>query len=388
MRKRDFLKYLSAGALLPSASLMQSCEPKGDNTTDSQSDTAKKDTTQDAYLESEESKAKKVETSEAKPTAAQQAWMDLGFGLFLHFGINTYYDVEWSDGNLDPSKYNPTELDTDQWCEVAKAAGMKYVVITAKHHDGFCNWPSDYTDYDVSSTPFKKDVIAELANSCEKHGLKLGIYYSLWDRHEETHDKDEPAYVAFMLNQLEELCTRYGTIVELWLDGFWKKQHHGWGSDEQRPSGEDFIKAWRFEGAYRWQMDRLYQQVKQWQPECLILNNPTTAFRGVPLHPVDARSGEKATETAEDQKVWNWLGNDIYLPLQIETTLSVKGNKRFKSGNWFWHEWDHSVASKETIQKYLATAKKFEANLLLNSGIMDSGKMRPEDVEVLKSLNA
>ncbi|MGK7395900.1 MAG: alpha-L-fucosidase [Candidatus Cyclobacteriaceae bacterium M3_2C_046] len=334
------------------------------------------------------------------PTSQQQAWMDLKFGMFIHFGINTYYDKEWSDGTLDPWKFNPIQLDTDQWCQTARAAGMKYVVLITKHHDGFCLWPSRYTDYSVKSTPYKGDVVAELVNSAQKYGLKVGLYYSLWDRHEKSHDENIQVYVDFMKNQLTELLTNYGDIVEVWFDGFWKYQKTGWtkkisddmgeniAGDRSRERDQRFIEAWRMEGAYWWQMDHLYQFIKALQPDCLVMNNSTTAYPGVPLHPVDIRSGEKYMEVKEDQKIWQWLGKDIYLPLQIETTMSAKGNDQFPSGNWFWHKWDHSVRSKEEIMKLLAVADKMGANLLLNVGPSDKGKLRPEDVAILSKLSS
>ena len=335
----------------------------------------------------------------ASPNAAQQAWMNLGFGMFVHFGINTYYDKEWSDGTLDISKVNTTMLDTDQWCRVAKAAGMKYIVLVTKHHDGFCNWPSRLTDYSISHTPYKKDIVGALANSAQKFGLKLGLYYSLWDRHEKSHDTDIARYVQdFMLPQLEELMTGYGEIVELWFDGFWKYQKHGWTKKNEQLDGEaekldrdmprdlEFMQAWRNEGAYWWQMDHLYQTIKMWQPNCLVMNNSTSAYPGVPLFPVDIRSGEKYTKVTQDQKIWQWLGREVYLPLQIETTMSVKGNEQFKSGNWFWHEWDKSVANKETILNYLDVSRKMQANLLLNVGPSDKGLLRTEDERVLSEL--
>jgi alpha-L-fucosidase len=198
--------------------------------------------------------------------------------------------------------------------------------------------------------------------------------------------------------QLEELLTGYGDVVELWFDGFWKKQQSGWTKKISDDAGEDipkdasekrndvFVQAWRNEGAYRWQMDHLYQFIKGLQPDCLVMNNATTAYPGVPLHPVDIRSGEKYTKVVEDQKIWNWLGKDLYLPMQIETTMSVSGNKKFPSGNWFWHESDTSVASKETILGYLNVAQKMQANLLLNVGPDPKGKLRPVDEEALLTL--
>ncbi len=332
-----------------------------------------------------------------EPSAAQKRWMELNFGMFLHFGINTYYDMEWSDGTLDPAKFNPTQLDTDQWCALAKKAGMKYIVAICKHHDGFCLWPSKFTDYGIVSSPYKGDVIGELAKSAKKHGLALGLYYSLWDRHEKTHDANEHAYVEFMKNQLGELLSNYGPVVELWFDGFWKKQQSGWKSKDAidgekvetggaKQRDEDFINAWRNEGAYRWQMDHLYQFIKKLQPDCVVMNNSTTAYPGVPLHPVDARCGEKATKLQSDRKVWNWLGKDIFLPMQIETTMSVKGDKKFPSGNWFWHDWDNSVASKEQVLEWISSAQKLGANLLINCPVTDKGKLRDVDVKVLSSL--
>ena len=336
--------------------------------------------------------------SEVQPNAAQRAWMHLGFGMFIHFGINTFYDKEWSDGSLDPMGFNPTQIDTDQWCSVAKEAGMKYVVITTKHHDGFALWPSKHAEYTVAQSPFKGDVLALLANSAQKYGLKLGFYYSIWDAHDPRMENDWWAFMDFTYAQVEELLTGYGEIVELWLDGFWRRQRHGWEKQLEMIDGEagfqeknlqrdlDFIQAWRNEGAYWWQMDYFYQFVKSLQPNCLMMNNSTTAYPGVPLHPVDIRTGEKYTDVVSDQKIWNWLGQDIYLPLQIETTMSTQGNERFPTGNWFWHDWDHSVLTVEEIRKMLQTASRLQANLLLNVGISDKGLLREVDKTTLTSL--
>lgn len=331
------------------------------------------------------------------PSPQQKAWMDLKFGMFIHWGVNTYYDKEWSNGTLDISKVDANKLDTEQWCRTAKAAGMKYIIPVVKHHDGFCIWHTKQTKCSVQYTPTKKDVLAELANSAAKHGLKLGLYYSLWDEHETSHKLNEPVYVEFMKRQFEELLTGYGEIIELWFDGFWKKQSSGWSEKITDDAGEkidtanrlrdeDFIDAWRSEGAFRWQIDHLYQFIKQLQPDCLVMNNSTTAYPGVPLHPVDVRSGEKYTDVQKDRKVWNWLGKEHYFPLQIETTMSTKGNELFPSGNWFWHEWDHSVLSKKEILDYLNAAENMQANLLLNCGPDPAGKLRKIDVETLTSL--
>jgi alpha-L-fucosidase len=336
---------------------------------------------------------------DAEPDAYQQKWMDMKLGMFIHFGINTFYDKEWSDGTLDPAAFNPVGIDTDEWCRVAKEAGMKYVVITTKHHDGFALWPSRYSDYTVANTPFKKDILAMLADSARKYGLKLGFYYSIWDEHDPRFKNDWWEYMRFMRNQIEELLTGYGDIIELWLDGFWRQQKTGWTKKQKNIDGEagfqeknaqrdlDFIQAWRNEGAYWWQMDYLYQFVKSFQPGCMVMNNSTSAYPGVPLHPVDIRTGEKYTGVSGDQKVWEWLGENKYMPLQIETTMSVKGNKKFPTGNWFWHDWDQSVLTVQEIRQMLGVAKGIEANLLLNVGISDKGKLREVDRNTLLELS-
>ena len=326
---------------------------------------------------------------DAQPTEAQRRWMGLKFGMLLHFGINTYYDVEWSDGTLDPRKYNPVELDTDQWCAAAHEAGQRFVVITAKHHDGFCNWPTKHTDYSIKATPCRKDVLGELANSAQKKGLGLGFYYSLWDR---RHDKgDDAAYADFMLGQLDELCTMYGPLVELWFDGAWEKiwPDRSGNSDEawKQWTPEHFQKSWEQTMRPRWRWDSVYGEIKKRQPGAIVINNTTTHFPGRPLYPCDARPGEKATTGEPDCKVWTCDGREVYLPLQVETTLSQKGPKGFfESGSWFWHDWDHTVASRDQILDWLDKAEAKEAVLLLNCGIMASGRMRPEDELALRGL--
>jgi alpha-L-fucosidase len=285
-----------------------------------------------------------------------------------------------------------------QWCRTAKEAGMKYIVLVCKHHDGFCLWPSKYTDYTVSRSQFARDIVASLVNSCEKTGLKVGFYYSLWDQHESIINNDDWHIMGFIKNQLEELLTNYGPVVELWFDGFWKRQQSGWtqkaeSSDaedaktvDSKKRDEDFINAWRMEGAYRWQIDHIYNFVKSLQPDCLVMNNSTDSYKGVPLFPVDARNGDIYIDIENDRKIWTWLGKDVYMPLQIETTMSTKGNQRFPSGNWFWHEWDHSVLSKEEVIDYLGKAKASNANLLLNVGPNNLGVLREEDEQILQNL--
>lgn len=157
------------------------------------------------------------------PTPGQQAQIDRRFGMFLHFGINTFNNTEWSDGKLPIESYCPTAIDADSWVKTAYEAGMNYVIIITKHHDGFCLWDTNTTTYSINYSPNKTDVVKAVADACKKYGVKLGLYYSLWDRHEKCYKNDED-YVQYMEKHLRELMDdRYGEVVELWFDGAWDK---------------------------------------------------------------------------------------------------------------------------------------------------------------------
>ena len=154
------------------------------------------------------------------PSARQLAWEDLEFYGFLHFGMNTFTDKEWGDGSEAERTFNPTALDARQWARVARDAGMKGLILVAKHHDGFCLWPSAYTRHSVKDSPWKNghgDVVAELAAACHEYGLKLGVYLSPWDRN--RADYGSAAYLEYYRAQLRELLTGYGQLFEVWFDG-------------------------------------------------------------------------------------------------------------------------------------------------------------------------
>jgi alpha-L-fucosidase len=170
------------------------------------------------------------------PSAAQLAWHDMAMGMFLHFGVNTFTDREWGDGTEDPKIFDPARLDARQWMRAAVAGGFRYVVLTAKHHDGFCLWPSRVTEHSVKSSPWRGgqgDVVREVADAAREAGLGLGLYLSPWDRNAPSYGSGE-GYNDFYIAQLTELLTNYGPLTEVWFDGAngegpnGKKQKYDW----------------------------------------------------------------------------------------------------------------------------------------------------------------
>ena len=155
------------------------------------------------------------------PSERQLRWQALEFQAFVHFGMNTFTDREWGEGTEDPKLFDPSDFDAGQWVEAVEAAGIRGLIVTAKHHDGFCLWPSGFTGHSVKSSPWKDgkgDVVGEVAAACRKAGLAFGVYLSPWDRHEPSYG-DSPRYNEHFKAQLRELLTRYGDISEVWFDG-------------------------------------------------------------------------------------------------------------------------------------------------------------------------
>ena len=170
------------------------------------------------------------------PTAQQLEWQQMEFTAFLHFGMNTFTGNEWGHGTDSPALFNPSELDCEQWVKALKDGGFKMALITAKHHDGFCLWQTETTEYSVKNSPWKDgkgDVVRELRDACEKYGMKFGVYLSPWDRNAPSYG-DSPAYNKFFIAQLTELLTNYGEVHEVWFDGACaegpngKKQEYDW----------------------------------------------------------------------------------------------------------------------------------------------------------------
>ena len=154
------------------------------------------------------------------PSDRQKNYQNMGFNVYFHYGINTFTGKEWGDGKASPSLFNPKHQNTDQWVEAVKTAGAKGVILTCKHHDGFCLWPTKTTEYSVKNSPYKDgkgDVVKEVSDSCKKYGLKFGVYISPWDRNSQYYGTEK--YNDFYMEQLTELLTNYGDVFCVWLDG-------------------------------------------------------------------------------------------------------------------------------------------------------------------------
>jgi alpha-L-fucosidase len=161
-----------------------------------------------------------IASAQPKPSARQLAWQQRELTMFAHFTVNTFTDKEWGEGNESPKIFNPTLFDANQWAKAAKDGGFKMIILTAKHHDGFCLWPSKYTEHSVKNSPWmagKGDMVKEVAEACKKFGLKFGVYLSPWDRHEASYGTAN--YNQYYRNQLTELMSNYGEIAEVWFDG-------------------------------------------------------------------------------------------------------------------------------------------------------------------------
>ncbi|MEV4415223.1 alpha-L-fucosidase [Catellatospora sp. NPDC049609] len=289
----------------------------------------------------------------AIPTPGQLAWQEAGFGLFLHFGLNTFHGREWSDGTLDPATFDPADLDAAQWVDVAQRAGARYVVLTAKHHDGFCLWPTRTTDYSVAAAPWRGgrgDVVGELAAACRAAGMPLGLYLSPWDRNAACYP-DPAAYDAFYLAQLTELCTEYGPLFELWFDGA--------GSEGR---------------AYDW--DAIMEVVGRHQPDAMVFNMGRPTIRWVgnedglaadPCRYTVDRLGRSMFTADHDT-----LDGARYLPPECDVPIRA---------HWFWQPDDlGTLKSAEHLLAIWYRSVGLGAGLLLNVPPDRSGRLDETDV--------
>ncbi|MGX7078243.1 alpha-L-fucosidase [Globicatella sanguinis] len=325
------------------------------------------------------------------PSKRQLNWQQLEFIGFIHFGINTFNDAEWGTGNEDISIFNPSELDAEQWVKALQSAGMKGLILTCKHHDGFCLWPSQYTNHTVSNTPYKNgkgDIVKEVSEACKKYGMKFGVYLSPWDMTDERYGTGKE-YNDFFVNQLEELLTKYGEIFEVWFDG----------ANGEGPNGKV--------QEYDW--PRYYELIRKLQPNAVIaIMGPDVRWVGneagkvrenewsvVPTMYSDPNYTENNSQKVDDgqfalkfelededlgsrEVIEKFDGNLIWYP--AETDVSIRPG-------WFYHEnEDDKVKTSEELFDIYKNSVGGNSLLLLNIPPNKKGLIANADLNELRFL--
>lgn len=312
------------------------------------------------------------------PSARQLAWQKLEMIAFLHFGINTFAGNQWGYGDESPSLFNPEGFDADQIVTTLKQAGFEGMIITAKHHDGFCLWPSKYTEHSVKNSPWKKgkgDVIRELANACRRHDFRLGIYLSPWDRHHADYGK--PAYIEYFKNQLRELMTDYGPIFEFWMDNANGGDGYYGGARETRSIDRSTY--------YPWQ--EIYTIIHQLQPQAIIWGESAPGCEVRWIGNEGGYAGDPCWVTVNPAQ---WI-NHGELNRGLRTgSLWMPGetNTSIRSG-WFYHpSEDASVKSPARLMRLYFESVGRGTNLLLNVPPNRQGVIDPADVASLREWTA
>jgi alpha-L-fucosidase len=298
----------------------------------------------------------------ALPTARQLEYQDWEMGLFMHFGIRTFYEGhrDWDGQAMEPANFNPTEFDAEQWVLAAQEAGFKYMVLTAKHHDGFANWPSKYTDFSVANSPWRGgqgDVIAEYTAACHKHGMKAGLYYSPADASCPVYS-DPQAYDDYFINQISEILTGHGEIDVLWFDGCGSAGHE-----------------------YDW--PRICGEIRRLQPNILIFSMGDPNFRwvgneqGLGTFPCWNTVPDIAWQTWDDTVEAPETPRGVWLPAECDCRMRLQ--------NWFYSDQDEDTVKSlaELMGLYYYSVGR-GCNLLINIGPDRRGLLPDQDTARLK----
>src|SRR5450759_169894 len=308
------------------------------------------------------------------PNENQMRWQEMEYYAFLHFSINTFTDEEWGGGDESPNLFNPKDLDCRQWARVCKEAGMKGIILTVKHHCGFCLWPSKYTEFSVKNSPWKDgkgDVVRELADACKEYGLKLGVYLSPWDRN--SADYGKPEYITYFRNQLTELLTNYGPIFEVWFDGANGGSGYYGGANETRRIDRTTYYDWK----------NTYKLIRQLQPNIMIWNDG--GDRG-DLRWVGTEAGyvgetnwsilNATGDVPTDMLRFGVEDGDSWVPGEVNTSIRP---------GWFYHTYeDNRVKTLPQLMNIYYSSVGRNAPLLLNFPIDTRGLIHENDVKASK----
>lgn len=325
------------------------------------------------------------EAANVRPSQKQLDWFAMEYYAFIHFGPNTFTDKEWGDGSEEPEIFYPAKLDCDQWVNVIKAAGMKGMVLTAKHHDGFCLWPSKYTEHSVKNSPLHRDVVKEAADACKRGGIKFGFYLSPWDRNSKYYGTAE--YNDYFCNQLTELLTGYGDIFYVWFDN----------ACGEGPNGKKQV----------YDFPRYFELIHKYQPNALIFNDFGPDIRWCGNEAGSPRHAEWAVVPSElchysrvqtgpgpmsEQGDLSWiyntekelgtLANILYSRGLVFTPAEI--NMSIRPG-WFWHKEEEPHSVERLFKTYL-TSVGANACFHLNIPPTTDGLIDERDVRRLKEL--
>ena len=292
------------------------------------------------------------------PSERQLRWHEMEYYGFIHFTVNTFTDKEWGYGDEEPAIFNPSDLDPRQWAEVARQAGMKALIITAKHHDGFCLWPSKYTEHSVKHSPWKGgqgDVVGELAAACKANGLRLGVYLSPWDRNHA--DYATPKYIEYYRNQLRELLTNYGDVCEVWFDGANGGDGYYGGAREKRKIDRTTYYDW----------PNTWSIVRELQPMAVMFSDGGPDIRWVGNESGEGsgtnwallRRGEFAPGIAKREALSHGqVDGTHWVPAEVDVSIRP---------GWFYHaDQDEKVRTADNLMKIYYSSVGNGCNLLLN----------------------
>lgn len=314
------------------------------------------------------------------PTEAQLKWADMEMNAFIHFTINTFTDKEWGYGDESPKQFNPTNINVDQWISALKSTGVKGVILTCKHHDGFCLWPSAYTQHSIANSPYKNgkgDLVKEVSESAKKHGLKFGLYVSPWDRN--RADYGAPSYVEYYRNQLKELFTKYGPVFEMWFDGANGGDGFYGGAREKR----------KINGAAYYDWPQTLRMVTSMEPNVIFFSDAGPGVRWVGNeqgHVSETNWNNITPDTLYAGKagIEELLGTGTengthWIPAEVDVSIRP---------GWFYHQQEDSKVKtpEELFRIYLSSVGRGSL-LLLNVPPDQRGLFHEEDIKSLKGFS-
>ena len=311
------------------------------------------------------------------PSAAQMKWHEMELNAFVHFTTNTFTGLEWGYGDEKETVFNPTQTNVNQWASTLKETGFKTLILTCKHHDGFCLWPSKYTEHSIKNSPYKSgkgDLVKEVADACKKYGLKFGVYLSPWDRN--RADYGQPSYITYYRNQLKELFTNYGPVVEMWFDGANGGDGYYGGAREKRTiNGRTY---------YDW--PNTIKLVKSMQPNVVFFSDAGPGVRWVGNE--RGVAGETNWNTISIDTLYAGKGGiekllntgsadgDQWVPAEVDVSIRP---------GWFYHkEEDSLVKSPEKLFDIYLTSVGRGSTLLLNIPPDRRGLFHENDVKALQ----